>query len=155
MGIDIRQTDDGALGFVDNRNNIEVARIGGTRFAGSKVAVVNLQGGIDTAGGIGSFVNPENRPIFVYSIRLDITTRSTAASTISIGTAANATTSSANLIDTLDVGTAAGVFDNNQDKGTLGRTRQRLTAGQFITVSRVTGATAGLVGVMHIEYTVL
>jgi hypothetical protein len=107
---------------------------------------------VDTAGGCFAWANPEGASILIERVVIDVTTKSTGAGTLSVGTAANGTTSSANLIDTLDVGTAAGTFDNLTDGGTLGKSRQKLTSGQSVTGSKASGALAGLVGFAYIHY---
>lgn len=113
-------------------------------------------GNADTAGGILSWQNPHENPILIIGFFLDITAAATAACTADFGaTATSGTTSVDNLIDGVDLNAATGVFDNNTDKGTNGKTRQRLGAGKWITGSKATGAAAGLAGTAHIEYIVL
>lgn len=109
--------------------------------------------GVGTSGGgVFAWANPEPGPIAVNRVTLDVTTVASAAATVSVGQAANGTTSSANLIDTLDVRTAAGLFDNLKNPGTLGKASQRVAAGAFVTGSQASGAVAGLVGNAYIEY---
>jgi len=91
--------------------------------------------------------------VIVTGVLVDVTTQSSGACTISIGTSATGTTSSANLIDTLSVA-AAGSFDNITDKGTNGKSRQRLAVGSYVTGSTASGASAGLVGNAYITYIV-
>lgn len=105
---------------------------------------------VDTAGGVAAFT--PGVACIIHRIYLNVTTKSTSASTLSAGVATNATTSSANLIDTVDSGTAAGLFDNLDDHGTLGKSKQLCSATQSVTVSKASGATAGLVGFAYIEY---
>ena len=107
---------------------------------------------LDAAGGVLSLANPEAASLFVTRIVLDVTTKSTAACTVDAGIAANGTTSADNLIDGLDVGTAAGVFDNIEDGGTNGKATKKWTSGQYLTISKASGAAAGLVGSAYIEY---
>ncbi len=120
---------------------------------GTKVAVVAL--GVGTSGGgVFSFQNPEATAIIVRRVILDVTTPATSAGTVSVGmTAASATTSVANLIDTVDVHTAAGVFDNVGSPGAGGKAVQKVAVGKWITASQASGAVAGLVGNAYIEYT--
>ena len=120
-----------------------------------KVAIVPLVAA-DTAGGAFSWQNPELGAIVVIRAVVDVTTKATGAGTLSVGmTATSGTTSAANLIDTLDVGTATGTFDNIQDKGTNGTSRQKVAAGKWVTGSKATGSLAGIVGVAYIEYLVI
>ncbi len=113
-------------------------------------------GALDTAGGILGWQNPESSAIVVVRIAIDRTTKSTAACTADFGTAVDATTSSDNLLDGVDVGAAAAAEDNIEDKGTNGKSRQRLDgkggATGYITGSKASGAAAGLVGNAYIFY---
>lgn len=106
---------------------------------------------VDTAGGIAAVANPFGANAAV-TIILDVGTIATAACSVSCGVATNATTSSANLIDTLDVHTAAGTFSNLANPGTLGKAIQRCTSTQFVTVSKASGASAGIVGNLIVEW---
>lgn len=110
---------------------------------------------VATAGGVLAWQNPEAGPIIVTRLILDVTTKATGACTLDAGTAANGTTSNDGLLDGVDVGTAAGTFDNLGNAGVNGRARQKLAAGQFVTVSQASGAVAGLVGTALIAYVVL
>ncbi len=120
---------------------------------GTKVVAVAL--GTGTAGGgVASWQNPEATPIIIRRAWVDVTTVATAAGTVSVGaTPTSATTSSANLIDTLDVHSATGVFDNLNSAGTNGKSIQKLAVGKWVTASQATGAVAGLAGNLYIEYT--
>lgn len=108
---------------------------------------------LDTGGGVLSWANPETVSIIITRLVIDITTKSTAASTIDAGTtASSATTSSDNLIDGQDSGTAAAVFDNYENPGSNGKPKQKLAVGKWVTISKASGACAGLVGKAYIEY---
>ena len=120
-----------------------------------KVAKVPLAA-VDTGGGVFSWQNDEGASIIVQRIILDVTTKTTGACTIDVGTTAvNATTSSDNLIDGLDINAATGVFDNITDKGDNGKSKQKLADGKWVTASKASGASAGLVGFAYIEYVVI
>ncbi len=106
----------------------------------------------DSAGGVVSLANPENAPLIVTRLVLYVTTAATAACTVDAGIAATATTSSDNLIDGLDVNASTGVFDNDTDVGTNGKTRQLWPSSYYLTVSKASGATAGLAGYAYVEY---
>lgn len=130
-------------------------KLGKKKLSVPRVAKVSLAG-VDTAGGAFNWMNPEAGDIVVTRLLLDVTTIATGAGTISVGTTTvSAATSSANLIDTLDVHTATILADNVTDKGSLGKSRQRLAAGGWVTGSKASGALAGLVGNAYIEYIVL
>lgn len=120
-----------------------------------KVAKIALAA-VDTGGGIFAWQNDEGAAIIVQRVLLDVTTVATAACTVDIGTTAtNATTSSDNLIDGVDVNAATGVFDNITSAGSSGKSKQKLAAGKWVTGSKASGASAGLVGFVYIEYIVI
>ena len=106
----------------------------------------------DTAGGVLGWANPEGATILILRTVLDVTTKATAACTLDVGVAANGTTLSDTLIDGVDVGTAAGVFDNTVNGGTNGLGATKCTSSQFVTASKASGAAAGLVGSAYITY---
>lgn len=107
----------------------------------------------DAAGGVFAWQNPHENPVILKGVTVHVTTAATAACTLDIGaTATNAATSADNLIDGLDVNAATGVFDNITDKGANGKSRQLLASGKWVTASKASGATAGLVGFAYIEY---
>ncbi len=159
MGTNLRQNPDGSVSLISDTDAIEHVRVGGPanptaalpRWSNEKTVKIALIAA-DTAGGALAWQNPEAGAILVTGVVLDVTTKATGAGTISIGSAANGTTSAANLIDTLDVGTATGLFDNNTDKGAGGKTRQKVAAGQYVTGSKASGSLAGIVGNAYITY---
>ena len=117
-----------------------------------KIARVALTA-LDTGGGVAAWANPEAGSIIINRVEIDVTTKATAACTVDIGTTAtNATTSSDNLIDGLDTGTAVITADNITDKGTNGKSRQKLATGKWVTASMASGAAAGTVGFLYIFY---
>jgi hypothetical protein len=142
-----------ALAFTAAQFNQIMAAFGTVTFdRGVKVAKVALAG-VDTGGGLFVWLNPEVGAILIDRVVLDVTTKSTGASTVAVGTTAvSAVTSSNNLLDAADLGTAAGTFDNITDKGSAGKSRQRLAAGGWVTGSRASGALAGIVGSVYVYY---
>lgn len=107
---------------------------------------------LDTAGGVLSVANPAGVDIIVTKVVLDVTTKSTGACTLDVGIAADGATSNDTLLDGVDVGTAAGLFDNVTNKGTNGKPQVKWGASQFLTASKATGSAAGLVGNAYIHY---
>lgn len=106
-----------------------------------------------TGGGLFSWLNPENGTILIDEIIVDVTTPATAACSASFGTTATSgTTSSANLLDTQDVHTAAVTLDNITNKGTNGKTNGKVAAGNWVTGSKASGASAGMVANAYIFY---
>lgn len=130
-----------------------VSYIAGTHLL-TKCAKVALAA-VDTAGGVLAFANPEAAAIIVNRIILDVTTKATAACTVNFGIAANATTSNDALMNALDLGTAAGVFDNVENQGANGKSAGKVAVGSYVTGSVASGASAGLVGNAYIYYTVV
>lgn len=117
-----------------------------------KIARVALTA-LDTGGGVFAWANPEAGSIIISRVELNVTTKATSACTVDIGTTAtNATTSSDNLIDGLDTGTAIITADNITDKGSNGKSRQLLATGKWVTGSMASGAAAGTVGFCYIFY---
>ena len=152
MGTNIRQRADGGLDLVQDSDSQAVATIGGA-YKAIKVAKVAIAGVSATTGGaLFAWANPENATIIIDRLQIDITTKSTGAAAVDFGVAADATTSSDNLIDGVDLNAAIGVFDNITDKGTNGKSRQLLAAGKWVTGSRASGAVAGLAGYAYIFY---
>lgn len=119
----------------------------------TRIAKVPLAGLADTGGAIGRWQNPEGVPIVIARLEIDTSVVATGACTIDAGTTpTSAVTSSDNLIDGLDVNAALVTADNITEKGTNGKSRQKLAPGKWVTFSRASGASAGLVGVAFIHY---
>lgn len=113
-----------------------------------KVALAAL----DAGGGVLSLANPEGVELIITRLVVDVTTKSAAACTVDAGVAANGTTSNDTLMDGVDVGTAAILADNIENQGTNGVSAKKWGITQFLTISKATGAAAGLVGSAYIEY---
>ena len=115
----------------------------------SKFAGAWIKGSLtasDAAGGVFSLENSFGTDLVITRIILQVTTgASDSAARVDIGTAANATTSAATLIDELNV-SDIGIYDNVTDKGSAGSSRLKFGNGQFLNASRSAGATSGLVG---------
>lgn len=110
--------------------------------------------GAAVAAGTQAWQNPTAGNIIVHRAVLDVATQSSGACTLDIGmTPTSATTSADNLIDGMSVA-AAGVFDNIDNKGTNGKSTQKVAVGRWVTVTQASGAAAGLVGTLLIFYTV-
>ena len=106
-------------------------------------------------GGMVSWQNPFDVAVLV-SIVLDITTPATGAATADIGIGASAAIDDDTLIDGVDIGTAAGVFDGVDDQGTNGKYTQKVDAkgGTNDWVAGTASAdSSGLVGSAYIRAT--
>lgn len=156
--ITLVQKPDGSFALRDEATGTDAMILGGPKAAAQgapsyrgmfyiKVPLAAL----DTAGGILGVVNPLAVDLLVSEVIIDVTTKSTGACTADIGqTPTSITTSSNNLLTALDVGTAAGTFDNITEKGASGKSRVKWTSGTWITASKASGAAAGLVGNAYI-----
>lgn len=153
MGTNIRQTDSGSMAFTDDKSSTTKMRVGGDLHAG--VTVRKFMGTVGlaatTGGAILSWQNPENVPIFVDMLEIDVQTKSTGAAALSAGVAANGTTSSANLIDSYAIGATEKLVNNYDDKGTNGKSAQKMTTSQFLTISAA-ASTVGLVADIYVTY---
>src|SRR6185437_13756371 len=108
---------------------------------------------VDTGGGIFSWVNPEGAAIIIQRVTIDAITPATGACTIDVGsTVVSGTTSSNNLLTGLDIHTAAITADNLSNPGGSGKALQKLASGGWVTGSKASGASAGLVGSAFISY---
>lgn len=152
MGTNAVQRPDGGVAFVEDDTSSEIFRVGGTGWTNMKVAKIAISGVSATTGGaLFAWANPENSSIIINRLEIDITTKSTGAANGSFGVAANATTSSANLIDTYALGGTEKVVNNIDDKGTNGKSVQKMTTSQVLTGTG-SATTAGLVGNVYIHY---
>jgi hypothetical protein len=107
----------------------------------------------DAVAGVLSLANPEGVDLLIPAggFVLDVTTKTTGACTLDAGIDTDGTGTADTLIDGVDVNAAVGVFDNGADKGTNGGA-MKWGASEYITVSKKTGASAGLVGNAYINY---
>lgn len=120
-----------------------------------KVVEVALTAGLANAFAL-AWQNPESTAIMVQRVLVDLTTAGgTATSVLNLGSAANATTTSDNLIDGLDLNTT-GLFCNLDDGGTNGTSSARLDAmggtTDYITGQILVANASALVGNVYIEY---
>jgi hypothetical protein len=124
---------------------------------GAMKKVTGALAAVDTGGGVFSWQNPESGPILIKHVVLKVTTKTTGACAIDVGTTStSATTSSDTLIDGVDVNAATGTFTNDESAGTNGKPQKRLESGKWVTASvSGGGASAGLVGTYEIYYEVL
>lgn len=104
------------------------------------------------AGGeILGLANPEGEDLLITRFVLNVTTPATGAANADAGIAADATTSDDRLLDGVDVGTAAAVFDNFDDQGNKGQSVLAWDSDEYLTITPSASA-AGFVGDVYIEY---
>lgn len=106
---------------------------------------------VTTGGAVAAIANPEGADVLITRCVIHTTTKSTSAATLNVGVAADATTSADTLLDGVDVGTAVGVFDNIDDKGSNGQSCLKWGSGEYVTAT-ASATVAGLVGYIYIEY---
>jgi hypothetical protein len=105
----------------------------------------------DSAGGVFSIQNSYGTDMIIDRILIQVTTgASDSACRIDIGTASDATTSAATLIDELNV-SDIGIYDNITDKGSAGTSRLKFGNSQYLNASKSAGATSGLVGTFAVH----
>lgn len=131
----------------------QAAAVGAVAFQRAiKIAKVALAA-VDTGGGIFSWVNPEAVGIVVTKVDINVTTIATGACSIDVGTTAvSGTTQSDTLIDGLDVHSATGVFSTASQAGANGVPPKTLAVGAWVTGSKDSGASAGIIGAAYIHY---
>lgn len=103
-----------------------------------------------SGGGLLALANPEGRDLIIDKVVMDITTPSSGAANVNAGVAANGTTSSATLMDTVAVGSAI-LADNITNKGAGGAPTRKWASGQFVTLTG-SATTVGLIGRLYISY---
>lgn len=113
---------------------------------------VALTAGTTTDGGdVLSLANPEGEDLIITLLVLDVVTPATGTPTVDAGVAADATTSSDNLIDGQAVGAAAGSYNSIDDAGSNGEGCTRWDSSEYLTVTPSASA-AGLVGYAYVQY---
>lgn len=105
-----------------------------------------------TSGQLAAIRNDEPEYVRAELTTVVVRTKSTAACTLDIGTAANGTTSSDNLIDGVSVAASNTIYNNINDGGTNGKTRQIVNPGGYWTVSVASGDANGLVADFYFDY---
>lgn len=97
----------------------------------------------------GSIANPFGYDVIITEAVLRVTTQSTGASTMDIGVAADAVTSADNLMDGV-AGTATGIFNNEDNAGTNGKSSVVWGSAQFVNIAEASGDVAGLIGTLYL-----
>jgi hypothetical protein len=115
---------------------------------------VPLTGALLFAGGeVGSAINPEGGSIIITRATIYTTTPSTGAANLSVGVAANATTSATtflNAVDAIATLTAASAL-NCFAYGDPADSLPIMTSTQYITATG-SASTVGFAGYLHVEY---
>ena len=103
------------------------------------------------SGGALSWQNPTGGRIIVHSLIIDITTASSATTTIDAGVASGSTTTSDDLIDGKSTA-AAGVIHSIQHHGTNGAASRAVPADYYVTGS-ITGTIGSFAATAYISWT--
>jgi len=113
-------------------------------FVGSLTAATDT-----TVGGVLKLENTFDEDLLITDLILDVTTEATGAGTIDAGVDDDGADSSDNLIDGLDVGTAAIVASNLTDPGTNGGIA-KWASGEYLVITASADLT-GLVGTYKVR----
>lgn len=129
---------------------------GELQFEGRRRHVAKVALGTDNSnGGVFAWQNPQDSAILVDKVVLDVTTAATGSANVDVGVASGAGTSSDDIIDGADIGSAAVVLNNVDDQGTNGQDTVKLDANggtnDYVTASP-SADPAGLVGNAYIYY---
>ncbi len=156
MGVNLVQKSDGSAALVSDRGSVDQLRVGGVASGGNSyrgVVVVRVPLNADDGpGGVFAWRAPVGTDAIVGRVDIDVNAPADDPCAVDIGTTdVSASTASDNLIDGVSVA-AAGVFDNQTDKGANGASRRRVDAGEWVTASVASGASAGLEGFAYIHY---
>lgn len=138
-------TDELALIATDLNRNIKTAKVALAPGSADDIAA--------------AWQNPESSPILVEKVLLDITTAGgTATAVLNAGSAADPVTGSDNLIDGADANAAA-LYDNRDDQGTNGTSKQKLDENggstDHITAQIKVANAAALAGYLYVHYTIV
>lgn len=128
---------------------------GKENLARRRVKRVALVGGLANAIAF-AWQNPEDKAILVTKVLVDETTAGgTATAVLDIGVVADAVSTADTLIDGMDAN-AVGLYDNITDKGTNGKSRQKMDAmdgtNDYITGKILVANASALAGYAYIEY---
>lgn len=118
----------------------------------SKVIVGNDLA-LATNGVIG-WQNPEDTPIIITRVLLDITTATSGACTLDIGyTATSAVTTSDTFLDGIDANAIALHDSGNAALDSQANTlAQKAAVGSWVTVDEKTGDAEGMIATLYVEY---
>lgn len=162
----------GVQSSVEAESAVALAKLRNCTFIGPIVNIVSLNRGTIVpgesrsvsgplvAGAVNAFTfawqNPEVVAVLVTRVLVDVTTAGgTATAVLDVGSAANATTHSDNLIDGANLNAIA-LYDNLGDPGINGKPKQKLDANggatDYITGQILVEAAASLAGKYYITY---
>ena len=149
--------DDSTLEVSSSTGQMQIKDAGASKAAGvtrdkmAKGAGFWLRGALtasDTVAEIFQLTNSYGSDLVVTRALIQVTTVSSGACTIDVGTGSGASTSYDNLLDGIDVNGSTGVSDNlkSMHAGDSGQSVVVWKSTEYINASKKTGATSGLVG---------
>lgn len=150
--------DDAGNPVITSTASVATLSVGGTAKARlssttglSETVKLAVAGTSSSSGVIASVLNPFGTNVIITRALLVVSTQSTGAATVDIGTAADATTSNDGLIDGKSVA-SAGTFDNlvAADAGTNGKTFRAWGSTQYLNVAEASGDVDGLVATLYV-----
>lgn len=117
-----------------------------------KATLKIAMGALDTKGGVIKLLNPFGFEVLITRMIVDVTTKTTGACTIDAGVDADGATGNDTLLDGLDIGTATILTDNLETPGTNGQSCVKWGSTQYLVASMASGAAAGGVGSVYVEF---
>lgn len=141
----VKQHADGSLSVYSDLEQKSLFRVGGPANpapGGSDQnyrAPFTIKIPLNTSGGgssaLAAWQNLSGDDLLVSLTRIDMTTGQTTSMAVSVGVSTVSTTLDVNLIDSCSVAPTPAVYDNITDKGTSGKSHQKLPANNWITCS--------------------
>ena len=121
-------------------------------FAGSYLEIPLTGAALFAGGEVAGVLNPEGVPLIITDVKLYVTTPSTGAANLSVGIAANATTSDTDMINALAVnGAITGKAYHGMTALAAKGEAQVWGATEYITATG-SASTAGFVGRLFVKY---
>ena len=123
-----------------------------TSFAGGYIEIPLAGAALFAGGEVAAVKNPEGVPVIITDVKLYVDTPSTGAANLSVGIAANGTTSDTDMINALAVnGAITGVAYHGMTALAAKGAAQVWGATEYITATG-SASTAGFVGRLFVQY---
>ena len=123
-----------------------------TSFAGGYIEIPLAGAALFAGGEVAAVKNPEGVPVIITDVKLYVDTPSTGAANLSVGIAANGTTSDTDMINALAVnGAITGKAYHGMTALAAKGEAQVWGATEYITATG-SASTAGLVGRLFVQY---
>lgn len=123
-----------------------------TSFAGGYIEIPLTGAALFAGGEVAAVLNPEGVPVIITDVKLYVDTPSTGAANLSVGIAANGTTSDTDMINALAVnGAITGKAYHGMTALAAKGEAQVWGATEYITATG-SASTAGFVGRLFVQY---